>query len=175
MDIVLAVLPWKFLWVLQVKRKEKIGVIMAMRFGLIAGAMAIAKSTELPTVVSADFAETLALWYWGNAKIFLSIIAASVPMLRVLVCDVKSLSRGYHGGCYVDKDTVMPSNHSRFVTITSRARPAPTSSVVELHKLGDDRSDRSILGKTVPGHSGNGIIQVTEITVKYNEDAAERK
>ncbi len=70
----------------------------------------------------------------------------------------------------------MPGNNfGRFVTITSK--PAPNSSHVELHKMRDDRSlrsDRSILGSS--GHherlqSTNGIVQVTNITVKYDEEA----
>jgi len=35
MDVILSFLPWKLLWGLQMARKEKIGVIIAMSMGLM--------------------------------------------------------------------------------------------------------------------------------------------
>ena len=35
MDFTLAVLPWRFLWTLQIKRSEKIGVTFAMSMGVL--------------------------------------------------------------------------------------------------------------------------------------------
>lgn len=87
-------------------------------------------------------------------------------MLRVLVHDDKS-SHKYSSG-YYNKGMGAIGNNSRFVTITSRS--APNNSDVELHKLGDDRSDRSILGNSGLGlQTKNGIVQVTNITVKYED------
>lgn len=96
-------------------------------------------------------------------------------MLRVLVRDVKS-SRN-RGSAYPNHGGIS-GNASRFVTITSRA--APPNSDVDLHKLGDDRSDRSILGNNNNNKANNneeegqrpknGIMQVTDITVKYDND-----
>jgi hypothetical protein len=41
---------------------------------------------------------------------------------------------------------------------------------VALYKLGDDRSDRRILGNNGLGSQAkNEIVQVMDITVKYNE------
>ena len=88
-------------------------------------------------------------------------------MLRVLVRDAKSSGQS-HSGYY--NEAGVTGKSSRFVTITSR--PVPASSDVELHKLGDDRSDRSILGNNQQALQGkNGIVQVTDITVKYDEKA----
>lgn len=55
MDITLALLPWKFLWGLQMKPKEKIGVGIAMSMGVFAGATAIVKTAKVPLMLSADF------------------------------------------------------------------------------------------------------------------------
>jgi hypothetical protein len=63
MDIVLAFLPWKFLWGLQMKPKEKIGVIAAMSLGVFAGATAIVKTTQLPDMMSMDFGTLSTLSY----------------------------------------------------------------------------------------------------------------
>ena len=82
--------------------------------------------------------------------------------------DAKSSRQNPSG--YFDKEVGVIGNSSRFVTIGSR--PAPNSSDVELHKLGDDRSDRSILGSRGNGlQAKNGIVLVTNITVKYDEEA----
>ena len=35
MDFVLALLPWKLIWKLQMKRKEKVGVALAMSMGIL--------------------------------------------------------------------------------------------------------------------------------------------
>ena len=35
MDLALSILPWKLLWSLQMQKKEKIGVIIAMSMGLV--------------------------------------------------------------------------------------------------------------------------------------------
>ena len=52
------------------------------------------------------------------------------------------------------------------------SRPTPNGgSDLELHKLGDDRSDRSILGGNGERvQATTGIVQVTDITVKYDEE-----
>ncbi len=93
-------------------------------------------------------------------------------MLRVLVRDAKS--SGQHGG-YYDNEVGATGKSSRFVTITSR--PAPNAgSDVELHKLGDDRSDRSILGNGLLALQGKkGIVQVTDFSVKYDEEGGGRQ
>ncbi len=101
-------------------------------------------------------------------------------MLRVLIRDANrkgSPSRQGHLSAFYGIEMGLPGNKNlgRFVTITSK--PVPNdSSHVELRKMGDDRSlrsDRSILGSG--GHerlqSTNGIVQVTNITVKYDEEA----
>jgi hypothetical protein len=35
MDIVLAVVPWKVIWILTMNRKEKVGVMVAMSMGVL--------------------------------------------------------------------------------------------------------------------------------------------
>jgi hypothetical protein len=86
-------------------------------------------------------------------------------MLRVLVREAKSSGHSHSG--YYHNEAGLTGNSGRFVTITSR--PVPESSDVELLKVGDDRSDRSILGNQPALQGENGIVQVTDITVKFDE------
>ncbi|GAB1315642.1 hypothetical protein MFIFM68171_05852 [Madurella fahalii] len=165
MDITLAFLPWKFLWSLQMKPREKIGVGIAMSMGVFAGITAIIKTSMLPRMLSADFAAGVDLWIWGNAEICSSIVAACIPMLRVLVRDAKS-SRNTHSG-YAN-ETYATGNYSRFVSVTGRAG-TKTTSEVELQKMDDDGSDRSILGNNGAARQPkNGIVQVTGFTIQYD-------
>jgi hypothetical protein len=55
MDITLAMLPWKLIWGLQMRRQEKVGVAFAMSCGLFAGITAIIKTTKITAMLSADF------------------------------------------------------------------------------------------------------------------------
>ncbi|KAK4174463.1 hypothetical protein QBC36DRAFT_218389 [Triangularia setosa] len=68
-DVVLAFLPWKFLWALEMSVKEKVGVIIAMSMGVFAGAAA---AINVPLLI------------WGNAEAAICIMAASIPILRAL-------------------------------------------------------------------------------------------
>ena len=70
MDVALAFLPWKYIWSLQMSKKEKAGVVLAMSMGVLyvtsfryprgscttncnsAGAAAGLKTATLPTVAT---------------------------------------------------------------------------------------------------------------------------
>lgn len=76
MDIALAMLPWKLIWGLNMKREEKIGVAFAMSCGILyvlaflppgelltnrysAGVTAIVKTTKIPAMLDLDPGEQL--------------------------------------------------------------------------------------------------------------------
>ncbi|KAI0015037.1 hypothetical protein F4780DRAFT_784525 [Xylariomycetidae sp. FL0641] len=91
MDIALAMLPWIIIKQLQMRRAEKVGVAVAMSCGILAGATAFVKSAYIPTLGSMDPIHDVApLEVWGAAEIAVTIIAASIPILRVFVRDVSS-------------------------------------------------------------------------------------
>ncbi|KAK3345825.1 hypothetical protein B0T25DRAFT_264654 [Lasiosphaeria hispida] len=84
MDVALAFLPWKFIWTLQMSKKERIGVVIAMSMGIFAGAAAALKTVTLPTIHTDPLA-SISLVTWGNAESAICIMAASIPILRALV------------------------------------------------------------------------------------------
>lgn len=55
MDFILAMLPWPLIWGLQMKKKEKFGIAVAMSLGVLAGVTAIMKCIALLTLVGGDF------------------------------------------------------------------------------------------------------------------------
>ncbi|CAK7205284.1 hypothetical protein SEUCBS139899_008053 [Sporothrix eucalyptigena] len=93
MDFVLALLPWKIVWRLQMKQQEKFGVAIAMSLGVVAGSMAIVKTSQIPTLSSGDFTyASIPLIVWGAAESAVTIMAASIPVLRVLLRDAHHLT-----------------------------------------------------------------------------------
>ncbi|KAK3985221.1 hypothetical protein QBC44DRAFT_405361, partial [Cladorrhinum sp. PSN332] len=87
-DIVLALLPWKIVWNLQMEQREKIGVALAMSLGVFAGATALVKTTVIPSLASPDFS-----CEYDTAESAVTIVAASIPVLRTLFRDLHTFSR----------------------------------------------------------------------------------
>lgn len=96
-------------------------------------------------------------------------MAASIPVLRVLIRDVASTARKYYG------NSATRTNGSRFgggltrtntVTVTT-STTRKGSIRRKWDKLADDRSDKSILG--VEPEPGFGkIVRTNEIVVQYD-------
>ncbi|KAK1758071.1 96ca82bc-67f3-4b3a-ab36-ffe7d8f40fbe [Echria macrotheca] len=84
MDIVLALCPWILLWKLTMTWKEKIGVAVAMSMGVVAGAASFVKMVKLPQLTG-DPVDTVAVTIWGGAEGAITIMAASIPVLRALI------------------------------------------------------------------------------------------
>ncbi|TLD34127.1 hypothetical protein PspLS_00654 [Pyricularia sp. CBS 133598] len=94
-DLTLALLPWTIILKLQMKTKEKFGIALAMSMGIFAAICAFIKVSFLPTLASRDFTyDGVPLVIWGTVEVAVTVIAASIPVLRVLFRDIAS-SRGY--------------------------------------------------------------------------------
>ncbi|KAL5606876.1 hypothetical protein BROUX41_003253 [Berkeleyomyces rouxiae] len=90
-DLLLAMLPWKIIWGLQMQTKEKIGIGAAMSMGVFACATACVKASTVPSLSSGDFTYHGAkLVIWSAAEVGTSIMAASIPVLRVLITRMKT-------------------------------------------------------------------------------------
>ena len=102
MDIVLAFLPWWIINRRSLNRKERLGVLLAMSMGAFAGATSIAKTAFLPAIANADTSMLLFtlsnvftcllpavysvnLMILATAETAITIMAASIPVLRVLI------------------------------------------------------------------------------------------
>ncbi|KAK2015658.1 hypothetical protein LZ32DRAFT_602306 [Colletotrichum eremochloae] len=89
MDIVLAILPWRILWGHTMTKKEKLGVLIAMSMGVFAGAVSFIKIPTLAAIAAFDIIDTVELVIWGAAESAVTIVAASIPILRALFHDIK--------------------------------------------------------------------------------------
>ncbi|KAJ5386696.1 hypothetical protein N7509_009237 [Penicillium cosmopolitanum] len=95
MDFILALLPWVVLWNLEMKKREKAGIALAMSMGVFAAVTAFIKTSKLVNVSQVQdftwFCSTLTIW--ASAETGCTIFAASIPSLRILFVRISS---SYH-------------------------------------------------------------------------------
>ncbi|KAI0429361.1 hypothetical protein F5Y09DRAFT_342794 [Xylaria sp. FL1042] len=87
MDVVLALLPWRIIWNMNMSRKERFGAICAMSLGFFAGILALAKIYALIGTFQANMNSSVQLVVLSIAESAVTIMAASIPILRALARD----------------------------------------------------------------------------------------
>ncbi|KAJ2896717.1 hypothetical protein MKZ38_005287 [Zalerion maritima] len=89
-DLGFSLIPWLIVKDLQMKRKEKLGMGIAMSLGVFAAVTAAIKCMWLPVLKHNDFSYVLPnLQMWAGVESGVTIIAASIPMLRVYFRDLQ--------------------------------------------------------------------------------------
>ncbi|KAF4457850.1 integral membrane PTH11 [Fusarium albosuccineum] len=156
-DFVLALLPWTMLWNLNMKKKEKFGVAVAISLGIFAGSIAVIKCTKLSAnAKSVDPTYDVAgLLLWAGAENALIIIAACLSCLRPMLSAVFPTTNRSNEDSYALKDM---SNNIMFIPkhkagqwstiIKSEAHPDNNS---------DNQSERSILNVHCSPFDGQNI------------------
>ncbi|KAK1985569.1 hypothetical protein LZ30DRAFT_619144 [Colletotrichum cereale] len=125
MDFVLAYLPWPILMGATLQRRERLGVAVAMSLGAIAGACGIVKGVMVVSMTSTDITyDRVDLTVWTLAEPAVSIMAVSVPVLRMLYRELKSSQRSY------------PRNMSPSQSNTPEARQTRTNQYGRSNSLG---------------------------------------
>ncbi|KAL1893490.1 hypothetical protein Sste5346_006318 [Sporothrix stenoceras] len=157
MDVVLAIIPWTLLWNVQMRLKEKIGVLVAMSMGILAGIVAFIKCAKINNLSSGDLYNTAQLLVWDSAEVSVTIVAASIPALRILIREVNNSARQYYASSGARNTRQSASNPG-----TSRR-----ATFVKLDGSTDAQSDKSIL------HSPDAIWYQTEITVQHTSTSNE--
>ncbi|KAJ5663192.1 hypothetical protein N7507_003923 [Penicillium longicatenatum] len=163
MDFILALFPWVILWKLQMKKREKFGIIIAMSMGVFASIAAFIKTSKLVNVAElTDFTYYCTpIILWASAETGLTIFAASIPALRILLLRMRS-SRD-------DTDPSTSYNFSGKGRSTTRSgnnddRSDPyyymNGDMITLNDRRDNASDENVPGET-------GIKQTREISVTY--------
>lgn len=93
MDFALVAISWSVVSKLQMRStREKVGLGVALSMGVVAGATSIVKAAILPTLAEGDITYTSAsLHIWSIAEPSVTIMAASIPLLRVLFSHVRKM------------------------------------------------------------------------------------
>ncbi|KAK2029045.1 hypothetical protein LX32DRAFT_673121 [Colletotrichum zoysiae] len=96
LDFVLAFLPWPILMGTALRRRERLGVAVAMSLGAIAGACGIVKGVLMASMTSTDITyDRVDLTIWTLTEPAASIMAVSIPVLRMLYRELRSSQRSY--------------------------------------------------------------------------------
>ncbi|KAK4657502.1 hypothetical protein QC762_214150 [Podospora pseudocomata] len=159
-DLVLALLPWMIISKLQMRTKEKLGVGIAMSMGIIAAIMAIVKTVSLQNLLKMDSFYTAQLNIYDTAEISVTIMAASIPALRVLFNEVRTSVRT-KGRQYYQATTPQYGANRTGIVITVKAEGNMEE---ERPGCGDDMSDTGILGSST-SHDPKRICRVDEVEV----------
>ncbi|KAI8629431.1 hypothetical protein F5Y19DRAFT_81577 [Xylariaceae sp. FL1651] len=182
-DFAFATVPWFIVKDLNMKKTEKLGVAIAMSFGAVAGITAVIRTVFLPALGSPNFstqATTLVIWYTAEAAT--TIVAASIPVLRALIKELKTSGARYFSGEKNSSGAGEGSgtrgtgrSHAKSGprrTQPSALNPSRVVTTVTGHRndrfeqLTDSNSDRSIL----EGHTGPGkIVQTQEVRLSYHD------
>ncbi|KAI0544881.1 hypothetical protein F4679DRAFT_563339 [Xylaria curta] len=180
-DFAFATVPWLLVKDLNMKKAEKLGVAIAMSFGTIAGITAVIRTVFLPSLASPDFstkATTLVIWYTAEAAT--TIIAASIPVLRALIKEIKTSGARYFSGekyasGRIDDPAAKGSGRNQSKghgskkgdsVFTSRVVTTVTCPGNKYPSDGDTGSDKSILEASAePGK----IMQTQEVRLSYHD------
>ncbi|KIH91227.1 hypothetical protein SPBR_01856 [Sporothrix brasiliensis 5110] len=84
-DMVLAVVPWKILWHMKMRQAEKVAVLFVMSMGVFAGITSFLKIMSLDAIGNVDLITTVNLFIFGTAEGAITIMAASIPIVRALL------------------------------------------------------------------------------------------
>lgn len=187
MDLVLAAIPWIVLKDLQIKKKEKIGIAVAMSMGVVAAVTAFIKCAKLQILASSDFTCTSTLLFtmtrhepksrtnawmvveggeliiWASTEISTTIVAASIPVLRTLAREISTGRADRSGAGYFRSTSKDERNRKSRMT-----RPGTNVVSVSAHGHGstvlpDAASDKSIL------EGRPKIIKTEEVTVNFGD------
>ncbi|KAL5603913.1 hypothetical protein FOVSG1_006663 [Fusarium oxysporum f. sp. vasinfectum] len=92
-DLTLVFFPWKILWGTQMLGREKWGISIAMSMGIFAAVASSIKTAQLHLLSSTSTYKAVPVMYWGPIEVATTIIAASIPALRLLIKDVRTSAR----------------------------------------------------------------------------------
>ncbi|RYO78841.1 hypothetical protein DL766_006806 [Monosporascus sp. MC13-8B] len=148
-DFALTLLAWKIIWSMKMRPKEKVGVAIALSFGLLSGMITIFRYTYVALIYTRDFFGEFPAcpppleyaagrltpsaeygyfgFIWMAAKGATSIIAASIPALRAFVVERSRSSQGWRGWLSVSGGASSRPKSSAAV-VTPRSSSAPGSS-----------------------------------------------
>ncbi|KAK8064486.1 hypothetical protein PG994_007124 [Apiospora phragmitis] len=168
MDVLLVLVPWVVITKTQMNSKEKLGVATCMSLGLLAGATAFIRCSKIPLLAKPDLSfEDGHLAIWTITEITTTIVAASIPVLRVFYRDIrpsygrrKSYIMSTFDGTFPSASNIKHGLSRTATIITSANRKCrngknkPQQFCPEAAEFGSD--------------SDGKIVQVQTVTVDYD-------
>ncbi|KAF3805819.1 hypothetical protein GCG54_00005185 [Colletotrichum gloeosporioides] len=119
MDFLLALVPWKLIWGMRMRKHEKLGICVAMSLGWLSGVCAITKGVYLVQLEQGDFFfNGMDVTIWTAVETATAIVASSIPVLRVFFRE-KASTLGYEKSNNENSnDVVLNTYHTRVVDLS---------------------------------------------------------
>jgi len=113
--------------------------------------------------------EGIDLFIWGNAESCVTIVAASIPVLRVLLREVGTTAkRYYHSNGTGHTDGQLSTQRSKLRSAESTAVGTTWSATRTFMTTNlDNRSEKSFTG--VAGGGQGKIVRTSELAVEYHD------
>ncbi|KAK9419907.1 hypothetical protein SUNI508_06913 [Seiridium unicorne] len=177
LDFVLAFIPWKILMGMVMLRREKFGVAVAMSLGSVAGICGIVKAVLVVSIISPDITyDRVDLTIWTLTEPAVTIMAACIPVLRMLYLELKSSQRSYfRSRPWMDPyslEQTHPDHKSRRETRYGHNQRYARTSVVIMSTSGWQDSQEALqdlganqTGVTLPV---GGIMKTEEVNVQHS-------
>jgi len=179
LDFVLALLPWQILMGLTMKRREKIGVAVAMSLGAVAGVTGIVKSVMVVHMTDPDFTyQRVDLTIWTLSEPAVSIMAISIPVLRMLYREIKSSSQRSGGRSTGKLNSVEPhfssngtyADNGKSKTFGFSAKYGRDHVSIMSAESQEALKDAE-MGQTGQNHASGGIMKTDEYSVRQERMA----
>ncbi|KAI2621227.1 hypothetical protein GGR54DRAFT_647268 [Hypoxylon sp. NC1633] len=176
-DFCFASIPWFIVMNLQLRTREMIGVAVAMSCGVIAGITAVMRCVYLPLLNLRNHSfQATSLVIWFVAEPAVTIIAASIPVLRALLKEISTNVEQYNrstgrSGSKSGASGALGGLHvSETVTTVTSCRRDP------LDPYGDANSDKDVIyASRARSEISGGIMQTQEVRLSYhNRSDSER-
>ncbi|KAF4471100.1 integral membrane pth11 [Fusarium albosuccineum] len=164
-DFLYAVLSWLFIWGLQMKKREKIVILISPSLGLVAGACGIKRTNEVPELASPNYTkDTIGHIVWPAAEIAVTMIYTGIAVCWALYKDTlrpgpTNRTLRSHGSVSGDAGSTLQVERGSCVETKAYAMGSR------------DESDEVILGSSSqrsqwdrPGASHGGITVTYEVT-----------
>ncbi|KAK7420290.1 hypothetical protein QQZ08_010490 [Neonectria magnoliae] len=182
LDFVLAFLPWQIIMGMSMRRRERLGVAVAMSLGAIAGVTGIVKAVLVVNMTSTDFTyDRVDLTIWTLTEPAASIMAISIPILRMLYRELKSSHKSYsRNRTGTNTHDPRTGNHTQPGSDTRKSkRYGPSSkygqnSVVIMSTAGWQESQEALKdpesthsSATRPSPKQGGVLKTEEVRVHH--------
>ncbi|OHE99031.1 hypothetical protein CORC01_05721 [Colletotrichum orchidophilum] len=168
MDFALAMVPWKLIWGMRLRKHEKLGICFAMSMGWLAGICTIVKGVYLGQVEQVDFffyGKDVTLW--TAAETATAIVGASIPVLRVFVKEKASRLGGEDEADH-DNSNVNPHNMKLNTYRSTLTSTTATSSSKATNEANQDsapsiQKSESCLLVDIPDSKLHGIVRTRNV------------
>ncbi|CEO61128.1 hypothetical protein PMG11_05467 [Penicillium brasilianum] len=173
-DFYFALLPWIFIWKLNMKFKEKMSIAISLSLGFIACVCGIIRTIDLGGLSSSNYTEdTVDLIIWSAVELAVTLICVGIPTVRPLyrvIVHGSNLEDSEGGYIKHSNSDQLPHVHMQNMAKGNSEFRAQDEGTTELYISRNNHSDEEVLvgqdGRN--GRNNRGIRVREEVRVETN-------